>query len=191
MTTRTAILASCACLLVGIAIGRHNARAPDTIVDERAEETRHETATVEEAAAVEATTATTQAAAAHVDETRQRVHVVYRERETRPDGSTHERELELDAETARLTAELQASREEVARLEAAAARAEARETVATRVEERRVEIHDPLPSWIAGPMVGVDVDVEHLRGAGMAGEPRSLRGERRSVLGGLHHDELP
>lgn len=157
MTTKTRVLASCAGLLVAFTIGRYSARAPDTIVDERAEETRHETAKVEESATVEATVAKAEAETARVEETRERIRVVFRERETRPDGSTHERELELDAETARLTAELAASREEVARLEAAAARAEAREILATRIDERRVEVHTPLPDWIAGPMLGVDV----------------------------------
>jgi len=183
VTTRTRILASCAALLAVFAVGRFSARAPDTTVDERAEETHHETATVEESAAVEAATTTTQAEAAHVEQTIGRIHVVYRERETRPDGSTLERELELDAETARLTAELKASRDEVARLEAAASRAEAREAASTRVEERRVETHNPLPDWRAGALVGVD-----LRGPGFvygAQLERRILGPIYLTAGGL------
>jgi len=157
MTTRTRVLLASAGLLAAFAAGRYSARSPDTIVDERAQETRQEAETVQASATVAAETTSAQAETARVETATKRVRIVVREKETRPDGGTFERELELDAETARLTSELQASREEVARLEAAAARAEARETLATRVDERRVEVHTPLPDWIAGPLLGVDV----------------------------------
>lgn len=155
MTTR--ILLVSAGLLTAFAAGRISGRQPDTIVDERAQETRQATETVQASSSVEAEATTAQAETARVETATQRVRIVYRDREVRADGSSHERELEVDAETARVVAELEASKAEVARLRAQASQEEHREVLEVRAEERRLETHDPLPNWIAGPMVGVDV----------------------------------
>ena len=139
MRARTAILASCACLLGGIAIGRHTARAPDTIVDERAQETRQEAETVETSATVEA----------HVEEARAEERVIVRERVVYREGPVQvvEREVEASSSTAAAVATVQA--QEV--------RVEVREVEVVREVERRVEVHTPLPDWRVGALVGVDL----------------------------------
>jgi len=126
---------------VGYASGRHAARAPD--------ETRHEAAT--ETIAESTTQEVAREETTHTEAQEAQERVVYRERIVYRDGPVQVVEREVEGERAVAQA--------VTDTHAAEVRVEVQEVEVVREVERRVEIHTPLPDWIAGPMLGVDVDL--------------------------------
>lgn len=174
---RRTLLIGAACLVVGLALGRYSA-AP-------AEETHHETAS-EEIAVETSETTEAQEVAHHeaatmaterTEATAERVRVVWRERIVQADGATEEREMELDAEVARLVHEAEAARREVARLEAQLAHQTTETVEVVREVEVVRQVRAPLPDWRLSGMVGLDIPGAHaVYGASV---------ERR-ILGPIH-----
>lgn len=151
------LLACAVCLLVGLAVGRYTAAPPK---EERREQTVENIASseqIDETGSEAVTVEAKEEATAKVEATTERVRIVYREREEKPDGSTRERELELDAELAHLVAEARSSREEITRLEAEVARLEARELAVERREDLFLKVEAPLPTWRFGAVGGLDI----------------------------------
>lgn len=177
MTSPRALTLCAACLVVGLALGRYTA-AP-------AEETHHEAASEEIAVETSETTEATEivqheaedAATERTEATTERVRVVWRERIVQPDGATEEREMELDAEVARLVHEAEAARREVARLEAQLAHQTTETVEVVREVEVVRQVRAPLPDWRLSGMVGLDIPGGHAVYGGSV--------ERR-ILGPIH-----
>jgi hypothetical protein len=161
MTTGDRAMLVCAGLLAAFLAGYYS-RTPQTeIVQERAQEEARATEHLEASTSVVAHVEAAKAEATQVQAQEERVRIVWRVREEKPDGSRHEQVLELDAASAQLLAQAQASQTTAAQVQAQEVRAEARAAEAFRATERLVKIEAPQPDWRIGGLVGFD-----LRGPG-------------------------
>lgn len=157
MTPRWSHLLIVAAIVGAYALGRHTARPAEETHEEVREDqiavTTNETTEAEEIAEH----AVTEEATERTEATTERIRIVYRERIVQADGATEEREVELDAETARLLHEVEARREEVATLRALLASERSSAALIQASLDLRRELRPSLPNWRVGGLVGVDL----------------------------------